>query len=801
MSTPKIIAVVAACGYDRVALLKDRAIHSVSLQKHKCDKIIIVSDNDPENEPLREEDLKGCFGQDLKDKVILVPNERTKGCSGTGAWNTGILKAYEEFGEDCWIAILDDDDEWLENQIACCVQALSANEHCMWVVSGLIRRSDGSGAFKDSKESLPEKMPNVNEFFYTNPGIQGSNLFVKCKLLLQAGMFDEAMHSTTDRDLCLRMSDVLGSKNKDSYSCTGKHTVVHYAEVNRTRVSTRGSSHKIKGLKAFFKKHGPRMSEEEVHAFMSRSNKLFDCPAHEFENLPKEKNTQDVLTLETWSGDNLPLNYGTAFELKKLVISEKARDKKLVIFGMISNSLQRLQPLLKDIEAASRHSGSNFCPFVVIFANTADEAFVSSVEDAIKEGGHVIKNSEALVLDTWKMMKTRDASKNDIDCTIPTPLPICEARTVLQVFMLKITSLIDDVSAVVVLDDDKRLPKGWSPLPNGSYSEYADVQIGRDLRTPPNPTVMSIRTNLVDLLYSLDYYYLVKESNPSKFFFQYYDNYLCKFDWHYDFSSSRYDHLEMPVFRYLDKAEDLDLDKILSTILVGTPFARDVIPLEKGPTTQRGGCMVILNKGKNPFDVLALEQITPYVQFSDGSTAMTRRSDSIWCKVLASDDQCQQHNIKCQYSDNDSSQSTKPKDMKKSKTIGVNESLFVYHDNRYDKIPSNSKLRKIMVQEICGAILCRDKNRSKFEKKRINDLKCWILRVQGLLKTIRSRPYFNDEIEQKLILPLEELFEADCWKFEVIKPIHDAMKKIGEWNPEQPMGRIKISLSSNFFKI
>ena len=66
-----------------------------------------------------------------------------------------------------------------------------------------------------------------------NPHIQGSNLFVRLRKLLEAGGFDEALASTTDRDICIRLAD-LGSVR---YGALAKHLVHHYAEDDRMRLS------------------------------------------------------------------------------------------------------------------------------------------------------------------------------------------------------------------------------------------------------------------------------------------------------------------------------------------------------------------------------------------------------------------------------------------------------------------------------------------------------------------------------------------------------------------------------------
>lgn len=97
-----------------------------------------------------------------------------------GPWNTGILEAYSAFGKDCFVAILDDDDEWEVNHIEACLEA--ASDSCQWVVSGLVRVTRNESLGKN--ESMPNSKPDASAFFTTNPGIQGSNLFVRVSALL-----------------------------------------------------------------------------------------------------------------------------------------------------------------------------------------------------------------------------------------------------------------------------------------------------------------------------------------------------------------------------------------------------------------------------------------------------------------------------------------------------------------------------------------------------------------------------------------------------------------------------------------
>lgn len=169
---------MATHGEDRLHLLTGRALRSIAQQSTKPALVVVVSDNDPLSNFLDEDDIKNCFNDTYKHRVHLISNTRTRGNSGTGAWNSGIINALDTFGEDCWVAILDDDDEWLSNHIELCLKA--AGESCQWVASGIVRCSQ-SGR---NNEPLPIAEPKAEDFFTTNPGIQGSNLFVQVRSLL-----------------------------------------------------------------------------------------------------------------------------------------------------------------------------------------------------------------------------------------------------------------------------------------------------------------------------------------------------------------------------------------------------------------------------------------------------------------------------------------------------------------------------------------------------------------------------------------------------------------------------------------
>lgn len=78
-----VVAVVATHGFDRIALLLDRALPSISRQTHPVDLVVVVSDD----EILMKDDsvdIREKFKPELRGRVRLLSNERTRQTSGTG---------------------------------------------------------------------------------------------------------------------------------------------------------------------------------------------------------------------------------------------------------------------------------------------------------------------------------------------------------------------------------------------------------------------------------------------------------------------------------------------------------------------------------------------------------------------------------------------------------------------------------------------------------------------------------------------------------------------------------------------
>ena len=195
-----------------------------------------------------------------------LENLRTPGASG--AWNTALFHLHE-IDPSAYVAILDDDDSWAETYLECCEQAVLESGLDM-VAAGLVFHR-----FQDTKIEAydPPFSLEVSDLLVRNPHIQGSNLFVRLRRLLQAGGFDEALTSTTDRDICIRLADLSTVR----YRPLNAHLVHHFADNDRPRLSTPGSDAKRAGLTYFFTKYRGRMTSEQRDAFLERSRRLFHC--------------------------------------------------------------------------------------------------------------------------------------------------------------------------------------------------------------------------------------------------------------------------------------------------------------------------------------------------------------------------------------------------------------------------------------------------------------------------------------------------------------------------------------------
>lgn len=264
MSSPLKLAVIVATK-NRCELLVSRALESVKKQTRKPDYLIVCDDSDM---AFRQRNFDAVSRLELPgSEVLYTENVRARGASG--AWNSAVnllLSEVKEIDESV-VAFLDDDDNWAVEYLDVCLNAMEKLNIDM-VACGINRIEDNQCS--PIKNSAPETLC-TSSFLEGNPGIQGSNLFLRLSTFLEAGGFDESLSSSTDRDLCIRLAEMETVR----YRAIPEYLVNHYAEVNRQRLSTPGTENKLTGLTAFWQKYHCRMSFDQKGRFSQRAKGLF----------------------------------------------------------------------------------------------------------------------------------------------------------------------------------------------------------------------------------------------------------------------------------------------------------------------------------------------------------------------------------------------------------------------------------------------------------------------------------------------------------------------------------------------
>ena len=270
----------------------ERALKSAITQKRRLDELIVVSDS--------EADMKGRERQLTESaSAYFLDDEREHNYAGS--LNTAIhfILTKELFGltdsEQTYVAFLDDDDVWEDEYILACEKALIDED---FVVSGIVYCNEQG----EQPLSIPHEL-SVESFLQGNPHLQGSNTFVKLSTLLKAGLFDENMSSTTDRDIFTRIMLL-----NPTYAVVNRHLVKVDAFNSRERI-TNGRAKKAEGLRKFFYKYGGYMSEPVKSAFFARAKNLFGIDKENICNVPQRlKKTGIRYTKDRYRG-NLTIGF------------------------------------------------------------------------------------------------------------------------------------------------------------------------------------------------------------------------------------------------------------------------------------------------------------------------------------------------------------------------------------------------------------------------------------------------------------------------------------------------------------
>ena len=249
----------------RSHLLASRALPSVGRQTRIPWRVVVVDDSRSETAALHTDQSVRAW-RPAGIAVDFLRNRRTKGACG--AWNSGLDHLLRTCSDPrrLYVAILDDDDGWEPDHLECCL-ALAECRGLDMVASPFLRIEKDTTPLR----VIPPLSLRASDFLVGNPGIQGSNLVCRLSVLLEAGLFDESLPSCTDRDLCIRISELPGVR----YGATAHPTVHHFACRSRPRLSTAHSPSRLRGLDRFFRKHNVW---QHLRSFRKR---LFDAVPEE----------------------------------------------------------------------------------------------------------------------------------------------------------------------------------------------------------------------------------------------------------------------------------------------------------------------------------------------------------------------------------------------------------------------------------------------------------------------------------------------------------------------------------------
>ena len=601
------IAVVIAT-HNRPQLLARRSLASIADQTRPPDLLIVVDDSDTgirhSNRAVVAKFKAGGI------KTVYLENCRTRGAAGS--WNTA-LSHLEAMVPSAFVAILDDDDSWEPEYLHQCEKAASERNADM-VASGITYHE--SATLEVRVLDPPDRLA-VRDLLVRNAHIQGSNMFVRLRRLLEAGGFDEAMVSTTDRDICIRLAD-LGTVQ---YCALAGHPVHYYAENDRPRLSTPSSDAKRAGLDYFFRKHRGRMSEAEKSAFTQRSRRLFGCSPLEVTPTPPVAQPPDVCS----TGGILDLVVGAI------------TSPNVTLTADLMNSLVRRIGSCNDVTLK-----------VILLENGGHEI---AARDALRDAADQASRQGLDI-----MLKTLEQQAVDADAgvfMVPDgqligQKSIALSRTMLQHYLF-LEASARATAVVWILDDDMVLeslaygPDGSIGVQNIDYvsaikrlkEARAGVVLCQETGDPPLPAMSCIRTQIVDLYHNLLRIASLRPHDPCPDLRD--ENRISRLahrDYYYDLSGTKTDHLELP-FWYEAGRDDFVAGQVFDEMVSRLPDILGGIQVFRPMTHAGSDCQApaaVHSISRGPatlvFDVRALRDFPNAIPAINGADA--RRSDMVW---------------------------------------------------------------------------------------------------------------------------------------------------------------------------
>ncbi len=565
--TKKVYVVVTT--KNRINFLR-KAIKSVENQTFKPSEIILVSDSNSNYKDMEKKYITG-----LKVKVTYISNRKSK-CYG-GSLNTAIeyllLNNRIEELIDSYVAILDDDDTWNYSYLENCIENLDKEYEFLVPGIKLFRNN------QTIKLSIPQNLDHKS-FLSKNPHIQGSNTFIKFRTILEAGCFDENIHSTTDREFFTRVM-LLNPRYKN----LNKHYVNFNCENNRNRISN-NKEKKIDGLANFYYKNNMFFDKARKKEFLENIKK-FDINVAEINEKLEKKKINEPIFNETF--DN------------------KESDIKVTI-GIVA-TYELVKNLIEDIDSFAKNKNVE----VVVIDNFKNTMISNEFNEYLKKIPYIkfVKKSE--LKKNSNSLIYGDEVKCNMNVNRDYIRDIAISRTILFHHMYNIES-----DVYWVLDDDMRLEyldlgeKGYEKIPFNLFSyletvdyKKTDALVGKYTNDSPLPMLYTLRSQLVDYLYNN-----VDKKNEIKFLNK---DVLFSTDFYHDLSKYNIFY-ETPVYNEGKKS----LEKIFSGIQEYRKLHRKIPSINSN--TSCGGNILIFNK-----ELLKVENQSIIINGLYG-----RRGDSLW---------------------------------------------------------------------------------------------------------------------------------------------------------------------------
>jgi glycosyltransferase involved in cell wall biosynthesis len=601
----KIGVVVAT--QDRPELLSKRSIPSILGQSRPPDFLIVVDDSHlEENCKFNENYIKSIDTNNTN--VAIIRNHRTLGACGS--WNTGIDWIFRQHTSPqfTYVAILDDDDSWLPNYLETCLKECMSGNFDM-VAAGIQRF--------ESEHTEPVIYPApsalyADDFLVGNGGIQGSNIFIRMSAMLMAGCFDESLRSSTDRDLCIRIAD-LGTV---TYTPIPSNLVKHYAELDRVRLTTKGSEAKLSGLTVFWMKYYGRMDSHQREQFKERAERLFSWH-------PPIKN----LSVSQAKSKSTLRPYAAPW----IAPVPPTRTPFSLVIGVITSEPRTLWPLLQSINV--QRLGAR----VLVLDNGCPSIELNEMIKKVTKIGlevHIIDQQQQQG-DATRGLFGQPYKQRPLG-----QVGIAQARTMIQRYLGRELARNND-SIGWLMDDDMRIDKraksfiAWLPI---LREAGVDAVLGAYEGSSPNPPINGLRVQLVDLVHNLNWLNGLEpgELLPDRSAENKLSRLHCP-DYYYDLSRKHTSHLEKPHWvegmvehetvmearnRLLEGANNLIFGHPLTRPLVANTPSDPLIDIKD--SVNRGGTTFILNH--------TTLTLTPNPKYQIGGQE-ARRSDMMWAIV------------------------------------------------------------------------------------------------------------------------------------------------------------------------